>query len=65
MFIKDLELPDECVFTSVFRDERVIYPRGNTRIQEFDNILVLTNDSGLLELKKQISRGVKNAWFKK
>ncbi len=65
MFIKDLELPDECVFTSVFRNERVIYPRGNTRILEFDNILVLTNDSGLLELKKQISRGVKNAWFKK
>jgi trk system potassium uptake protein TrkA len=60
--IKDLELPAECVFTSVLRGEKVIYPRGNTRILEFDNILILTNHSGLSELKKEhYNGGVKNA----
>lgn len=64
--IKDLELPDECVFTSILRNEKVIYPRGNTRIIEFDNILVLTNNLGLLELKnKHHNGGTKNAWYKK
>jgi len=56
-FIKDLELPDECVITSILRDEKVIYPRGNTRILGLDNILVLTNNSGLLELKKLFRNG--------
>lgn len=65
-FIKDLELPSECVITSIYRNDRVIYPRGNTRILEHDNILVLTNNSSLLELKKQFTNGgTKNAWFKK
>lgn len=61
-FVKDLNLPDECVMTSVLRDDKAIYPRGNTRIIENDNILVLTNNVGLLELKKQIKNGeMKNA----
>lgn len=55
-FIKDLELPSECVVTSILRDDKAIYPRGNTRIIENDNILVLTNNTGLLELKKQIKK---------
>lgn len=52
-FVKDLDLPDECVLTSVLRDNEVIYPRGNTRIMENDSILVLTNNEGLQKLKKQ------------
>jgi len=64
--IKDLDLPGECVFTSILRSERVIYPRGNTRILESDNILVVTNNSGLLELKKKHPcGGKKDAWNKK
>jgi len=64
-FLKDLDLPDECVFTSVLRSEKAIYPRGNTRITEDDNILVLTNNSGLSELKKRFKEGTKNAKNKK
>ncbi len=57
-FIKDLVLHDECAITCILRDNKAIYPRGNTRILELDNILVLTNNSGLLELKKQFKNGV-------
>lgn len=65
-FIRDLELPAECVITSILRNEKAIYPRGNTQILELDNILVLTNNSGLLELKKQFHNGgIKNARNKK
>ena len=56
-FVKDLNLPDECVMTSILRNDKAIYPRGNTRIIENDNILVLTNNRGLLELKKQNKNG--------
>lgn len=56
-FVKDLNLPDECVMTSVLRDDKAIYPRGNTRIIENDNILVLTNNVGLLELKSKSKTG--------
>lgn len=65
-FIKDLDPPDECVITCILRDNKTIYPRGNTRILELDNILVLTNNSGLLELKKQFKNGgMKHAKHKK
>lgn len=56
-FLKDLHLSDECVMTSVLRDDKVIYPRGNTRIIESDNILMLTSNAGMLELKKQLKSG--------
>jgi trk system potassium uptake protein TrkA len=64
-FLKDLELPAECVVTSILRDEKAIYPRGNTRILESDNILVLTNNSVLTEIKKQFHNGAKYAKIKK
>ncbi len=56
-FVKDLELPDECVMSSILRDDKAIYPRGNTRIQENDNILMLTNNTGFVHLKRVIKDG--------
>lgn len=52
--IKDLDLPGECVITSILREDKAIYPRGNTRILENDHILVLTNNIGLTSLKKRL-----------
>jgi len=64
--IKDLDLPNECVLTSILRNEKVIYPRGNVRILENDNILVITSQVGLSELKKQSRKGgIGNARNKK
>lgn len=53
-FIKDLILPDECVITSILRDEKVIYPRGDTQILEDDKVLVITNHAALLILRKHL-----------
>lgn len=50
--VKDLVLPDECILISILREGKVIYPRGNTRILESDEILVIANKSSLAELRK-------------
>ncbi|WP_026394153.1 potassium channel family protein [Acetobacterium malicum] len=51
-FIQDMDLPAECVITSILRDEQVIYPRGDTRFLENDKVLVITNKAALAKLKK-------------
>lgn len=55
--IKDLDLPSECVITSILRDGKIIYPRGNTRILKNDSILFITNHSTLLEIKNRLLNG--------
>ncbi len=56
-YIKDLVLPAECVIASILRDEKVIYPRGNTQILKDDNMLIITNKTVLAELKKHLRKG--------
>jgi trk system potassium uptake protein TrkA len=56
-FVKDLVLPEECVIVSVIRGESVVYPRGNTQILSCDKILVITNNSVLPEIIKEMRNG--------
>jgi trk system potassium uptake protein TrkA len=56
-YIKDLELPSECVIASVLRNDRVIYPRGDTRLLKNDCILIITNRATMLEIQKQLHNG--------
>lgn len=64
--IKELELPEECVITSVVRDDRVIYPKGDTVILENDKVLFITNKPALNELINYLhNRRTKNAAQKK
>lgn len=58
--IKDLALPQECVVTSILREDKAIYPRGNTHIKTDDSILFLTNNEGLIQLKKLLKCGGKS-----
>lgn len=58
-FIQNMDLPAECVITSILRDEKVIYPRGDTQFLENDKVLVITNKTALTKLKKYLSRGGK------
>lgn len=54
--IKDLELPSECVIASVIRDEKVIFPRGNTQILKDDHMMMITSKRTLSELKKYLRK---------
>lgn len=56
-FIRELNLPGECVIVSILRLEKIIYPKGDVQILENDRVLMITNNSALLELKKRFRHG--------
>jgi len=60
--IKELLLPEECVFVSVMRGEEVIYPKGDTGLQNNDKLLIVTNYSVLAELVDELYDGGKRKW---
>lgn len=64
--VQNLKLPKECVFASVLREDKVIYPKGDTMIQPGDKILIITNKPTLAELKKNLNnRSMQNEKHKK
>ena len=48
--IKDLGLPDECVIAAIIRGGRVTLPRGNTTLQQDDEVLAITDPDGARQL---------------
>lgn len=54
--IKDLHLPEECVITSIFRFGRILFPKGESEISEFDKVVLITNKAGLQSLRRQSRR---------
>ncbi len=57
VLIKDLVMPLECVIVSILRSEKIIYPKGDNQILEKDNVLIMTSNTALLELKKRFRNG--------
>lgn len=58
-YIHAMDLPAECVITSILREELIIYPRGDTQFLENDKVLIVTNKNALSKLKKFLYRGGK------
>lgn len=63
--VKDLILPKECVFVSVLRGEKVIYPRGDTLLMNDDKVLIVTNNSVLSVLVNELYNGGNKKWNSK
>ena len=53
--MKDLGLNDECVIAAIIRRGKVIVPRGLTTIEVEDEVLAITNQEGLNQLKDLFS----------
>ena len=53
--LKDLGLNDECVIAAIIRQGKVIVPRGLTTIEVDDEVLAITNQDGLNQLKELFS----------
>ena len=65
-FVRELTLPPECVLASILRDDRVIFPRGDTQIILNDNVHIITTRSTFPEIKKLVhSEGAQYAKKKK
>ena len=58
--IKNLDLPDECVITSIFRGDKIIFPRGDSDILSGDKVLIITNQIMLAKLRKHVHHGGAN-----
>jgi len=56
-YVKELVLPSECVIASILRDDKAIFPRGDTHIQNGDSIHIITNRATFPEIKKQLHNG--------
>lgn len=52
--VKDLRLPAECVLISVTRGDRLIIPRGPTKLQGGDRVLVLVGADATHELMEAL-----------
>ena len=48
MLVKDLNLPENCVLVRILRGEKVILPRGNTRLQGEDRVEIVGHEKQLL-----------------
>lgn len=48
--LRDIELPQECVFVAVLRKSRLIVPHGDTEIEAVDEVIALVHASHLEEL---------------
>ncbi|RDU24732.1 potassium channel family protein [Anaerosacchariphilus polymeriproducens] len=61
-YLRDLVLPQECVFVSVLRGEQIIYPRGATKILHNDKVLIITNKNALTFLVNAIFSKGNRKW---
>ena len=48
--IKDLGLPEQCVIAAIIRKGQVTLPRGTAKLEEFDEVLAITDDEGAKKL---------------
>jgi trk system potassium uptake protein TrkA len=48
--LKDLGLPDQCVIAAIIRDGHVTLPRGNSILEQFDEVLAITDEEGAKQL---------------
>lgn len=47
-YVKDLNIPDNTVLTSIFRLDKVIYPNGETLIKENDKVVIVTDNNNMI-----------------
>jgi trk system potassium uptake protein TrkA len=50
MMLKDLRLPEQCVIAAIIRHGQVTLPRGTTKLEEFDEVLAITDEEGAKRL---------------
>jgi trk system potassium uptake protein TrkA len=48
--LKDLGLPDQCVIAAIIRHGQITLPRGTSKLEEFDEVLAITDPQGAKEL---------------
>ncbi len=55
-YIKDVKWPQECLLVGVIRGEKEIIPKGDTKLQFGDYLVVLTNEKDEAKLREHLQR---------
>jgi len=50
MEVRELGLPDQCVIAAIIRNGQITLPRGNTKLEEHDEVLAITDGQGAKQL---------------
>lgn len=53
--LKELGLPDQCVIAAIIRDGHVTLPRGNSKLEQFDEVLAITDADGAKQLAQLLA----------
>jgi trk system potassium uptake protein TrkA len=48
--VHELNLPERCILTAILRRGKLILPRGNTVIEEADEVIAVVHSSAVAEL---------------
>ncbi|MBI5839129.1 MAG: NAD-binding protein [Chloroflexi bacterium] len=56
--LKDLGLPDQCVIAAIIRHGQINLPRGNTLLEQGDEVLAITDDLGAKQLAELLAPAV-------
>lgn len=48
--VREISLPEECIFVAVLRDSQLLLPRGSTRLMANDAVVMITHTSQLEKL---------------
>jgi trk system potassium uptake protein TrkA len=54
--VPELDLPRDCVLLAVIRDERVIYPRGDTTLLPWDRVFAVVDREAEDDLREALTR---------
>ena len=54
--VPELELPRDCVLLAVIRDEKVLYPRGDTTLQPWDRVFAVVDRTCEDALREALTR---------
>lgn len=52
--VKNLEIPNDLILVSILRDGHVIFPRGETMIEPYDHVMIVTSPKVVDELRKKL-----------
>lgn len=62
--IKDIKMPIDSVIVSIFREGHVIYPKGDTIIQEHDKVVLVTDSKNMVNENKKAYSVLEKYLFK-
>ena len=55
MRLKELGLPEQCVIAAIIRHGQIVLPRGDAALQEYDEVLAITDQDGAQKLAQLLA----------